>query len=170
MVSFRKRYEKTRKAATRTRRGTPSMTRIIKEMSSMTVFSVMLLAPPELNGAGKHVVYDAVEGLLLFLRWRILPIALDFLYLPDYVADIGHGRQSPDLFSDDNVAGIVVYNRKIALVGCEHRQGSGLNLRVTSDQKKQEGRFRQTSRLRHPSARGGNQARLLQALPRNLPA
>lgn len=96
-VSFRKRYEKSRKAPIRKRRGTPSITRIIREISSIIEFSAMLLAPPEFNSSGIHIVHDTVEGLLLFGRWRVLPVALDFLYLPDYITDVGHGLYGPVL-------------------------------------------------------------------------
>lgn len=94
-VSFRKRYESTRNAPTRIRRGTASITRIIRDISSIIVFSVILFAPPEFYRAGIYVVHNAVEGLLLFWRRRILPVALDFFYLPDYIPDIGHGLCGP---------------------------------------------------------------------------
>jgi hypothetical protein len=50
----------------------------------------MLPAPPEFNCPGIHIVEDAVKGLLLFRRWRILPVAFDGFNLPDYITDVGH--------------------------------------------------------------------------------
>jgi hypothetical protein len=68
-------------------------------------------------------VHDPVQGLLLFLRWRVLPVALNLLDLSYYVADIGHVRWSLVRFPEYTVEEIAIYIDQMGTVVRENQKG-----------------------------------------------